>query len=256
MTALLTAPAVRTAPEIAPIGPGLRLRTELRRLANTRASQLLLLGVGLFSVAVVGFYATTLAAPGASTYEYMVVGGQFFALAMQIIAVLAISAEWRQRTALSTYALDPNRTGVLLAKVGALWLLGMAFTVIAAVLGAVVGAIAGAEFGGLAGIASAFGWLTVHVTVSVLVGAALGAAFQSVAAPLVIVLMGPQMIPSLVATVNADLARWADYLTPLNEAITARAFTGEALPFAVSLLLWIALPLGIGIYRNARRDVG
>ncbi len=248
----MTAPAL-THPGISPL---LRLRVELRRLTNTRFSQGLLLGVGLFSIAVVWFYATTIAKPGASMYEYMVVGGQFIGFAVQIIAVLAMSADWRHRTALTTYALDPKRTRVLLSRLAALWLLGIAFTALAAAMGAVAGALAGATFAGASDVVSACFWLAVHVTISVLIGAALGAAFQSVAPALVIALIGPQMVPSIIAFLSEEAARWTDYLNPLTAAITGREFTGEVAPFAASLVLWILLPLAIGIWRNLRQDVG
>jgi len=235
-----------------PTFPRLTL-VELRKMVDTRAGFWLQLLVAAITLAVV-----TLFCVFAETQDQ--VFRDLFALAvfpasllLPIVGILLVTSEWTQRTALITFTLVPRRMRVMGAKLAAGLILGLIAVVIALAV-AVVGilAISGDWTMGFA----VFGQIVLLTLTSLLSGVAWGAAFLSSAPAIVLYFVLPAAWAALgeIPFLN-DAADWLDTTrttTPMSErTISAH----EWLQFGTSYLVWLVLPLAIGLYRIARGEI-
>lgn len=122
---------------------------EARKLVDTRAGLWLLIAGALLTVGVAAlntWIATEMVKQGAADLQFtwmFATGsvGSALNIFLALLGILTITSEWSQRTALTTFALEPRRGRVLLAKgvvLGAATLLSVA---LAAAVGAAVVAI-------------------------------------------------------------------------------------------------------------------
>lgn len=248
---------------------GRLLAVEARKLVDTRASIGLIAG-GLslaLVVAVVGILAGVDAnAHGAElviswTLATSYLGGGL-GLFLSVFAVLSITSEWTQRSALTTFALEPRRGRVLLAKVAALALVTFALAVFSAGIGAVMVAAAraaGARTSWELG-AAPFAGFTASLLVTTAMGVALGLLFLNSAAGIAAFFVLP-MLASLADAAGALWQPWAQVspwvlqrtsLAALGDGTIAGAAWGQLL---TSSLLWIGLPAAVGTWRWLRRQV-
>lgn len=263
----LTAPATPSAPAAdRPVRttagiPFARLvAVELRKQIDTRAGAWLLATIALINAAVI---ALVLFTAGRSQLTWMGLTGaasiaQMFLL--PLIGILAATSEWSQRTALTTFALEPRRTRVNLAKLTSASALGLVVMVVTVLVGAVsnvVGAVWQDGDGSWALDWALLGGNTVALVLLVAQGVAFGLLLLSTPIAIVTYLALPtawSIVAALVASLR-EPAQWLDMnltLTPLM----AGEMTGDAWArLAVSVAVWVALPLALGLWRTARRDV-
>jgi hypothetical protein len=229
------------------------LLVELRGLVDTRAARWLLVGVGLATAAVVAV-ALTVGPPDGRTATALLPLAQLPAvLLLPLLAVLAMTGEWSQRTALTTFALVPRRGRVLAAKVAAAVVLGVAGAAVTAGI---------AVLGGLLGDGAAvepvlLAQSTVLMVVFVLMGAAFGALLQNTPLGIAGYILVPTAM-SLVATLVpgfVPVAAWLD--TALTTGpLSQSALTGQQwAQLGVSVALWVLVPLAAGVARTRLRDV-
>ena len=121
MTATIIPPATTT--EAAPVRrtarpiPTTRLvKIELRKMFNTRSGFWMLVSIGVLSVIATG--AVIIFAPdSAVTYENFATAiGLPMSVILPMIAILAVTSEWSQRSGLTTFTLVPSRGRVIGAK--------------------------------------------------------------------------------------------------------------------------------------------
>jgi ABC-2 type transport system permease protein len=238
--------------------PGLaRLtRVELRKAVDTRAGFWLLAAIALLVVGVV----VVIAIAGHDedrTLTKMVQAAVFPpAILLPVVGILLVTSEWSQRTTLITFALVPQRSRVVLAKLTA----GMVLAIVASVLSlgvALAGvAIAGPDLAGRWSLsATALGQAALFVLLSVLIGAAFGAAILSSAPAIVLYFVLPiaytfiGAIPGLEGFVD-----WTDQNQTLS-ALAEHELSGtEWARAGTTLLLWLVVPLAIGLWRILRND--
>lgn len=240
---------------------GRLLHVELRKLVDTRSGRRLLAAVGVTTVGAVAVFLVA-ADPGSLT------GGELVgvttapqSLLLPVLAILAATTEWTQRTALTTFTLEPRRGRVVLAKVAA---------VLAVALAAVAVALAAAAVATLLGAGTRGGpgtWdlttgdvlaLTVLQVLAVLQGLAFGMLLLDTAAAIVAWFVVPLLAGVLLGLVGAleGAAPWLDLgvaTTPLSSGGTTTA--GDWAHVAVAGALWVALPLLLGTARVLRREV-
>ncbi|MEU7901729.1 ABC transporter permease [Actinoplanes sp. NPDC049118] len=265
MTAVQQAPAgaADVAPERDGGRTGIPLRrltqVELRKLADTRAGLWLLIVIGLAAAATAAIM--IFAAPDAEqTFQgFLSFGLVPASVLLPVLGILSMTSEWSQRTALTTFTLEPRRGRVVAAKLIAAVLIAVATTAAAAALSAAGNLIAiGTGGDGDWHIEAALvGQLLVNQLVFVLMGSAFGALLMN--SPLAIVLYFA--IPT-VWSVLGEMVRWlrtaAGWIdinltsVPLSEP----GMTGEQWArFGVAALVWVALPLALGTVRVLRREV-
>lgn len=126
-----------------PSTPLLRLvQVELRKSVNTLASFWLVAAIAILIVIVEGgLMLVVLIEDGQSSAgDYAIFSSYITAVVLPVLAIMLVTSEWTQRTAMVTFALEPRRGRVLLAK----YLTGIVLTVVAVITAIVVGLVCAA----------------------------------------------------------------------------------------------------------------
>ncbi len=236
--------------------PLARYAIELRKLVDTRSARAVLaVTLGQPVVALVLSAATqpwpTLTVPGLARDAAGLV-----ASVLPLLAVLTVAGEWRQRTVLVSFALDPNRTAVLAAKCLALLTVVVAAAGLTVVGAWLTGRILGGQPTAAMELLVVFGWIVLALGAMALVGVGLAGMLLNVPLAMVIYLVAPQLVPQLVAQV-APVAAAAPYLdvVGLVFGLLHGSLPENLLACGSALLVWIVIPLVIGAARFARSDV-
>ena len=257
-------PGPSTAPAVSPIPLSRLARVELRKSFDTRAGFWLLCSIGLAALATTG--AIIAWAPRAElTYSQFVRAiGMPMTVILPIIAALAVTSEWTQRTGLTTFTLVPHRGRVLLAKALGSVLVALASTLVAFAVAAVGNVIAAAlagispvwdgDAGALLGFAAALELLLI-------VGFTLGALIRNSGAAIVAYMIYAFVLPG-VLTLLAFYQGWFDDLRPWVDAKLAQSalMQGEIAGdqwahLAVTSVVWLVIPLAIGVRSVLRSEV-
>ncbi|GAB2604044.1 hypothetical protein Aab01nite_47440 [Paractinoplanes abujensis] len=259
MTAVLEDQAPSVRPESRTPGLGRLTTVELRKLADTRAGLWLLI---IIALATVGTSAILL---GWAPDEEQNLEG-FFGLALlpsavllPVLGILSMTAEWSQRTALTTFTLVPARERVIVAKLAAGALIAIVSTAAMMVIAAVANLLAGALGGdGRWDIPGSLIWQGAAMQVIfVLMGLAFGALLLNSPLAIVLYLALPMVWGILGGTIRAlgDVSRWLDINTTTT-AMTEAGMTGEEWArVGASAAVWVLLPLVVGVVRVLRREV-
>jgi ABC-2 type transport system permease protein len=234
------------------------LRVETRKLFDTRSGVILAvgaLGLALTAVVVRGLLSEagwfTLAGAAAIPLGML----------MPVLGILTVTGEWRHRTALTTFALEPRRWRVLAAKCLpplAATVAGCALALLAAVpMTAVAAAVHGVETTWTVEPARVLGWL---VTMVLLTGEGLGLGLLLLNAPAAIVIcLAGTVVWNTVAQLGdlgATLAGWLDLNVTTNPLMSGELTGDAALRLATSVLAWIVIPVAVGMLRVAKKEIG
>lgn len=266
-TTTLDAPAParesgRTEP--APIPFSRLLAVELQKMFDTRAG-LWLMG----SVAIVSLLTTTAVILFADrdelTYEsFGTAVGIPMSVVLPIIAIMAVTSEWSQRTALTTFTLVPSRSRVIAAKlldILVVGLVGMGFAMGAGAVGNIVGtAIAGVD--PVWNIdAQIWGQLVLTMLIAMLVGFALAALFRSTPAAIVGYFVWGMVLPTVSGALG-EVNEWWFENAPWFELNTAMFPFYDQIPtgeqwaqLGVTTVIWMVVPCLIGTRLMLRSEV-
>lgn len=225
---------------------------ELRKTVDTRAGLWLLIATGLVAVAVV---AITLAVGDDADREFSEL--YFFTLGatsllVPVVGILAVTSEWSQRTALTTFTLVPERWRVIAAKAAAGIALGLLVLVACLVASAAGNAIAGGSWSfGLDALRN--GVLVQAITM--LSGFAFGLLFLSSPLAIVLYYLLPTAWGILGELWDALPADWLDTSRTMEPLYENEMAGGDWARLAVSLGLWLILPIAIGLLRLRRHEL-
>jgi ABC-type transport system involved in multi-copper enzyme maturation permease subunit len=235
------------------------VRVEIRKTYDTRAGWWLLITLCLLGAAV----ALMLIFAGTASelnFEVFLLTAQLpIGVLLPVLGILAVTGEWSQRTALTTFALVPRRSRIMVAKALALIavaLLAVLASIIVAALGNVVAA-ALRDTDGSWGQVSTLVDVALFQVISVLVGVGLGMLLLSAPQAIVAYLLGPVILSSVASLVAAleTPAQWLSLLDIttrlLGEEISGQGWAQIATAFAV----WSLLPLLLGAVRIHRREI-
>lgn len=238
-------------------GFGRLTRIELRKMLDTRSG--LWFSVAVAAVRLLTVIITALVKGGhdstlAKLFDNSV---QPAGILLPVLGVLLVCGEWSQRTTLTTFTLVPGRGRILQTKLAAA--IVVAFTAFVAclacsvVVGELLPAPGGA--GGLSIVVLAQGLLFLAATM--VIGVAFGAAIMLSAPALVAYLLLPTAWDALVSTIHgfATLDHWLAIGTVLGP-LAQHSFSATDWAHAgTTIALWMVLPLAIGAWRFAHRDV-
>jgi ABC-2 type transport system permease protein len=234
------------------------VKVELRKLADTRASKWLLIAIGVITLAaiVIFFLAADQSDRTFTNFIGFAATPQGFLL--PVMGILLVTSEWSQRTALVTFTLVPVRGRVLIAKVLAALLAGLAAIVVAVAIASLATVIGGADDAwrniGIDDFAK-FGLLQVS---GLLQGLAFGLLFLNSAAAIVTFFVLPTVF-SIVANVWGalrDAAPWIDLGTAQTPLFGGENLTSEQWwQIVVTTLIWVVLPFVLGLVRVLRAEV-
>lgn len=261
MTLVEEAPAATAVPahRAAPVPIGRLTGVELRKLADTRAGMWLLIVIALASVAT-GVILLFAAGDEAQTFS------EFFSFAqlpagvlLPVLGILSMTSEWSQRTALTTFALVPQRGRVLTAKLLAavtIAVLAAASTLVFAAAFNLIGAATGGDG------SWSIGWQLILQCVLlqvlyVLMGSAFGGLLMNT--PLAIVgFFALPMVWTILGSVISSLqkaAAWLDINLTTGPLAEHALTSGEWAKLGVSAAIWVLVPLVAGAFRMLRREV-
>ena len=226
---------------------------ELRKMLDTRAGFWLQVLVGVVTAGVVVLFVLLTHGDKRELRDLFGLAVTPAAILLPIVGILLVSSEWSQRTNLITFTLVPQRMRVINAKLMAGVLVGIVVLILALAVSVLVTAAVGGVWNLTLGI---FGQVTVLVITAMLGGIAFGAAFLSSAPAIVASFALPTAWTALgsIPALNGA-AHWLD-ASRTTAHMTERALSAhEWAQFATSQLLWLALPLAIGIYRIVRGEI-
>lgn len=235
---------------------------ENRKVVNTRAGAVFL---GLIALAVVGMSVVMAIWPGDTglTFGLLLNGSASMGLAMfmPILAILAVTSEFSQRTLAVTFALEPRRARVVAGKVAAALTTTAVLLVVAVAVAAVVLLGAAAVRGETAGWDVEGGLLAgtlLTLLLVVLQGTAFGLLLRSTPLAIVAFLLLPSVFGAVTMFIGPiqDALPWFELgnaTMPLMEGI---GLTGtEWAQLASASLLWIGVPGAVGVWRLLKGDL-
>ena len=232
------------------------VQVELRKMTDTRAGFWLLLVTLLLALA--GVVLTVAFAPDEDrTFKQLFrTTMELTSLLATVLAILVVTSEWSQRTALSTFTLVPRRQRVIAAKLLAVVVFALVITVncvLLALLGTLVSPGADAWDLSLGELATG----ALLQTLGMLGAFAFGLALMSSAPAIVLAYVLPIVFAILAATIPGfrDTADWLDTTVPA-EALWTDPGDGTAwAQLATAWALWLGVPLAIGLARLRRVEL-
>jgi ABC-2 type transport system ATP-binding protein len=249
------------APDEAPQRPSLLRLTgvELRKMADTRAGAWLLVVTAVLAAGIVVI--GVVAGSGRDRNLDTFLEATLFPLGVlvPVLGILAVTAEWSQRTALNTFTLVPRRERVAAAKLLCVtWygLLCLLVGVALAAAGNLAVVLLDRGNGSWTLEASRIGTAILFLVLSMVMGSAFGMLLMNTPLAIVLYFMLPTLWSLLlVLPALRRPAEWLDLNRGLEllaaDAITtagwARLGTGAA--------LWVLLPTVLGVARLLRREV-
>jgi ABC-2 type transport system permease protein len=241
------------------------VKVELRKMFNTRSGFWMLISIGVLSVIATG--AVIIFAPdSAVTYESFATAiGLPMSVILPMIAILAVTSEWSQRSGLTTFTLVPSRWRVIGAKAMATALVGLGSMAVAFAVGA-VGNLTGSALAGVDTVwdvsLSAAPQIVLGNLVGMAIGFTLGVVLRASAAAIVgyfvvsLVLPGVLGLLALVREWFLDLQPWIDWNYTQVELFEGATNTGEEWAMLGSTtMIWIVIPLVVGLVSLRRSEV-
>jgi hypothetical protein len=240
------------------------IRVELRKCLDTRAGFWLLASIGIASLlatsAVIAFAPTD-----QFTYSTFTLAIGFpMSVILPMVAILSVTAEWSQRSGLTTFTLVPHRTRILAGKAVATVVIAVVSMLVAFPVGA-LGNLLGSAIHGVPtvwdqGMVDVL-YMVAGNTLLLMVGFMLGVLIRSSTAALVAYLVYAFVAPTLLTflAINqkwfADLQPWVDP-NYSQDALFQGGFSGEQwAQLAVTTLVWLVLPLAGGVRSRVRSEV-
>ncbi len=238
---------------------------ELRKSADTRAGRWLIgITIGAVLVAETIFLIVASVKNLDSSFGDFVAAAAFTSsFLLPILGIMLVSSEWSQRTAMTTFTLAPQRMRVISAKL----LVGVSLTAFLVVFALVIGLVCNLLSAAMQGQSPVwtFGWLgfaafLMMQTFAMLGGFALACLFLNTSAAIVVYVVYKYVVPVLFALGSvmawfSHLSPWIDFQSAQNEAFNLPMTSLQWAHLAVSGIIWLAVPLGIGLWRIRRAEV-
>lgn len=253
----LAAPAYRIPADERRPGFARLTRIELRKTVDTRSG--LWFGAAVAAVTLITVLITALVKGGhyATFHRLFNNSVEPAAILLPVLGVLLVCGEWSQRTTLTTFTLVPDRGRVLLAKLAAAMLVAIAAFTVCLTCSVIFGALAPAPGGAGSFSVVLLAQGLVFLTATMLIGVAFGAAIMLSAPAIVIYLALPTAWDALSSTIHPlkTLSHWLA-IGPTLGPLASHAFSAtDWTHVATTLGLWLVIPLSVGVWRFARRDV-
>ena len=232
---------------------------ELRKMVNTRSGRWLLIAAVLIALVIAVISGLTGAEEDRTLKSAFELTLFPFGVLLPVIGILTATSEWSQRTALTTYALVPKRGRIGVAKLLAAMLLALVALVVCLVMGAVgnvVAMTAGGAEGSWSISASDLFQALVANELNLLMGVGFGLLLMSPALAIVAFFALPtvfSVVGELVSSFDKVWA-WIDTSVTMQPLMEGSASGDDWGKVVVSALVWIAIPITLGMIRTNRRE--
>jgi len=264
--AAVTTPTLTARAAVHPVPLSRITAVELRKMFDTRSGFWLIASIAITAVLAAG--GVILWAPdGELTYSTFATAIRFpVVIILPLIAILAVTSEWSQRTGLTTFTLIPHRYRIITAKAISAVIIAIAAMALTFAVGAL---------GNLLGAAAKGTPLVWDVTLtqclyyvfgmvlSLLVGFMLGVLIRASTGAIVAYFVLTFLLPTLLGLL-ASSAQWFHDLQPWVDSQFAqsglfvfdKSLTGEEWAhIGVTQLVWLVIPLLIGLRLVMRAEV-
>lgn len=237
---------------------------ELRKMFDTRSGYWLMASIVITSVLATA--ALIVFAPDdALTYDnFAAAVGAPMTVILPIIALLAVTSEWSQRSGLTSFTLVPQRGRVIGAKFLAAITVGVAAMFIALVVGA-LGTLVGSAVTGMEPVwnvtAGQFALIVLGSVLGMMFGFMLGLVIRSSAGAIVAYFVYTLVLPPLLGLLAAyqlwfaDLQPWVDYNFAQQPLFEGDVTSQQWQHLAVAGALWFLLPLALGLLTVRRAEI-
>jgi ABC-2 type transport system permease protein len=256
-----TAPATLDVSGSTPIPFSRLFLVELRKTVDTRAGRWLVgitMGAALLAEGVFLAVAATHDDVTAAYGDFVAAAAFVSSILLPVVGIMLVTSEWSQRTAMTTFTLEPRRMRIVIATL-------TAFVVAFAL---VVGLVCNLLYGGLQSHQSidwTFGWsgftaFVINQTFAMLGGFALACLLLNTPAAIVVFFVYKWALPVLFALGSLmawfeSISPWLDFQSAQNELYDMPLTGSQWAHLAVSGFLWLVLPLAIGLWRIRRAEV-
>lgn len=230
---------------------------ELRKMADTKAGLWLLIVVAGVTVLVNAGFFLFGDRESLGFAALLAMSGIPQGFLLPVLAILLVTQEWGQRTGLATFTLTPHRGRVIAAKlVAALGFVVGAF-IIAILIALVLTPLTGQGFEDVS--AAWLGQLLLGIVLGALQGFAFGALLLSTAFAIVAYFAAP-MVLSIVSSIWVNIGEkliWFDFGTASGKLFdpTVPMTGSDWAHLGTTTLLWVVLPLAVGLWRITRTEV-
>ena len=254
----------RTRPAPAPIPFRRVLQVELRKMFDTRTGFWLMASIVIASVIATVLTILLGNRDDLSFDAFAAAVGSPMSIVLPVIGVLAVTSEWSQRTALTTFTLVPSRPRVLAAKLVDAVVIGAISMLVALGIGA-VGNLVTAMITGNDAVwnisAGTFAQIVLANELGMLLGFALGLLFRNSPAAIVGYFVIIMVLPGLSGALAAAQPWWSDNAGwfELNDTryllFDGSLTSTDWAQLGVTSILWIVLPLLAGLRLVLRSEV-
>jgi ABC-2 type transport system permease protein len=241
------------------------IKVELRKSYDTRAG-IWLLGITAFlaaAVMVIVLIVVLVQDEPITLNDFVGVANFISGFLLPVLGIMLVTSEWSQRTAMVTFTLEPHRGRVVLAKLVAGLLLALIVSLIATLSALVVNAVYSVASGGgdwHFGLLELLGFLLTQV-IAMLTGFAFATLLLNTAAAIVVYFAYSFLVPTVFAIAAQflgwfeDVQPWIDFAQAQSPLIDA-SMTGEDwVHLLVSGLIWLAIPVALGLRRILRAEL-
>jgi ABC-type transport system involved in multi-copper enzyme maturation permease subunit len=245
---------------------GRLVSVELRKLADTRAGRWLLISIAALTLLVLIIQMSVVLAQDLHPkfLDFLQGMNTPMGILLPVLGVMSVTSEWSQRTAMVTFTLEPSRVRVVGAKLASILIISVA----ALAIGLVLGSLANVLYGALSGNTVVWGSVGKYAVYYLLLyvfgmatGFAFGALFLNSPAGIVVYFVYSFVVPGLLVLGGQlmdwfeNVRPWIDFNNDQNDLIDG-TIHGTGWPhLVVSGLLWMVLPLAIGVWRIRRAEV-
>lgn len=238
--------------------------TELRKMLDTRSGFWTMTSIALVALMTTGLVILFDDRQDLTYRTFASAISVPMSLILPIIAILSVTAEWSQRSGLTTFTLVPHRSRIITGKLVAAVAVAVVATPVAFAIGA-VGTIAGAASAGVDPVwdVTLANLLTMELAnvLGLLVGFMLGVIIRSSTGALVAYFVYQFLLPTLALALAAkqgwfhDLQPWVDFNFDQGALLEGTVSSQEWTHLAVTGLIWLGLPLAVGLRLVVRAEV-
>jgi ABC-type transport system involved in multi-copper enzyme maturation permease subunit len=242
------------------------VKVELRKSYDTRASFWLLAVIGIVVLLVEAIVLIVVVVQDGTVQFGDFVGAAAFltSVLLPVLGIMLVTSEWSQRSAMVTFALEPRRSLIVWAKL----VVGLILTLITALAATALGAVMNVLYAVLHGSPDwTFGWnfffgFLIVQSLAMIGGFALATLLLNTPAAIVLFFVYKWVLPGIfaVAAFNIgwfdDASKWFDFQRSQQPVMDLTLNTGaEWAHLLVSGLIWLVLPLVLGVARILRAEV-
>jgi ABC-2 type transport system permease protein len=240
------------------------VKVELRKMFDTRSGFWLMASIGI--IATLATVGVIVFAPDANlNYDSFGAAIGFpISILLPIMAILSVTGEWSQRTGLTTFTLVPHRSQIILGKAIAAVVAGVLSMLLAFAIGA-VGNIIGSSLNGVDVVwnmsLNDFLLIVLGNVLGLLTGFMLGVLIRSTPGAIVAYFVYEFVLPTIFGVLAEfqdwfkDIQHWIDFGSA-QEPLFGGAPTGEEwAQIGVSGVIWLVIPMVIGVWAVLRSEV-